>query len=127
MDDYVSEDTTVRFAMWQSERSEFREVLDSIPLNKTTPSSNAPSWLKTDVDKGTFKELKMTRSAPQAGKAEACGAAGMTRRTRPAFREWWRLAYKRRRILFGESIHEAPYRRSKNFSIITTISHAPRR
>ena len=34
MDDYVSEDTTVRFAMWQSERLEFREVLDSIPLNK---------------------------------------------------------------------------------------------
>ena len=29
----------------------------------------------------------MTRSAPQAGKAEAGGAAGMTGRTRPAFRD----------------------------------------
>jgi hypothetical protein len=40
MDDFVSEDDcSLCSKMWQSERSEFREVLDSIPLNR--PVCNA--------------------------------------------------------------------------------------
>jgi hypothetical protein len=40
MDDYVSEnDCSLCSKMWQSERSEFRKILDSIPLDK--PVCNA--------------------------------------------------------------------------------------
>lgn len=45
-------------------------------MNASVDFKNMPSWVKSSVDdNGKFKELKVTRSTPQAGKAEAGNGA----------------------------------------------------
>lgn len=45
-------------------------------MNASVDFKNMPSWVKSSVDdNGKFKELRVTRSTPQAGKAEAGNAS----------------------------------------------------